>query len=76
MLQLVAPFPGIVYKGDNPDEVIIEANTAALKDIKIYINGVTVNKTILHKTDQLYIENRVSFIRKMIFFEQFIYQGR
>ncbi|VDH91582.1 Hypothetical predicted protein [Mytilus galloprovincialis] len=57
---LVAPFPGIVYKGDNPDEVIIEANTAALKDIKIYINGVTVNKTILHKTDQLYIENRIA----------------
>ncbi|CAG2189963.1 unnamed protein product [Mytilus edulis] len=57
---VIAPFPGIVYKGDNPDEVIIEANTAALKDIKIYINGVSVNTTILHKTDQLYIENRIA----------------
>ncbi|CAG2209692.1 unnamed protein product [Mytilus edulis] len=53
-------FPGIVYKGDNPDEVIIEANTAALKGIKIIVNGVNVNRTILHQTDQLYIENRIA----------------
>lgn len=61
---MVAPFPGIVYKGDNPDEVIIEANTAALKDIKIYVNNVNVNTTILHPSDELYIEYRVRFIRK------------
>ncbi|CAG2200472.1 unnamed protein product [Mytilus edulis] len=58
-IDVVAPFPGIVYKGDNPDEVIIEANTAALNDIKIYVNGVKVNTSILHPSDELYIENRV-----------------
>ncbi|VDI24688.1 Hypothetical predicted protein, partial [Mytilus galloprovincialis] len=57
---VVAPFPGIVYKGDNPDEVIIEANTAALKDIKIYVNNVNVNTTILHPSDELYIEYRIA----------------
>ncbi|CAG2251005.1 unnamed protein product [Mytilus edulis] len=57
---VVAPFPGIVYKGDNPDEVIIEANTAALKDIKIYVNNVNVNTTILHPSDEIYIEYRIA----------------
>jgi predicted RNase H-related nuclease YkuK (DUF458 family) len=38
----VAPFPGMIYKGNNSNEVIIECDTAALKDITIVITNVKV----------------------------------
>jgi hypothetical protein len=63
----VAPFPGMIYKGNNSNEVIIECDTAALKDITIVITNVKVNTTILHPSDELYIVKRASIMHKLSF---------
>jgi len=50
---------------DRPNEVIIKATGGSLKDIDVYITNVQPIDTILHPTDENYIENLVSLFINM-----------
>ncbi|XP_021353372.1 uncharacterized protein LOC110450253 [Mizuhopecten yessoensis] len=59
-INVVAPFPGLIYITDNANEVRINATGGSLRDIVIVITNVKPNSTILKVTDFSYIEKRVA----------------
>ncbi|CAC5409209.1 unnamed protein product [Mytilus coruscus] len=55
---VVAPFSGYIMLTDNPNEVLIKADES-LKNTEIYITNVDPKDTILHPSDENYIEHMI-----------------
>ena len=51
---------------DRPNEVIIKTTGGSLKGIDVYVTNVQPIDTILHPTDEDYIENLVSNVYTFI----------
>lgn len=58
IFQVVAPFSGYIMLTDNQNEVMIKADDS-FKNAKIYISNVIPKESILHPSDDDYIENMV-----------------
>ena len=43
---MVAPFPGIIYLSDRPDEVVIESRGGSPKDVLFVITNIKANDTV------------------------------
>ncbi|CAC5381353.1 unnamed protein product [Mytilus coruscus] len=57
---VVAPFPGLIMRSNNANEVIIQTSGGFLKDIEVIIKNVKPNSGILHPNDDLYINKQVA----------------
>ena len=49
--SVVAPFPGIIYLSDRPDEVIIESRGGSPKDVLFFITNIKANDTVKERSN-------------------------
>ncbi|CAG2216212.1 unnamed protein product [Mytilus edulis] len=57
---VVAPFAGLLMLGNSSNEIVIQTDEGSIRDTTIIITNVKPNGTILHPSDNLYIEKRVA----------------
>ena len=57
--NVVAPFPGIIYLSDRPNEVIIESRGGSPKNVDFIITHIKANSTIRKRSHRLYNEPEV-----------------
>ena len=57
--NVVAPFPGIIYLSDHPNEVIIESRGGSPRNVDFIITNVKANSTIKKPSNANYNEQEV-----------------
>ena len=57
--NVVAPFPGIIYLSDRPNEVIIESRGGSPRNVDFIITNVKANSTIKKLSNANYNEQEV-----------------
>lgn len=58
-MKVVAPFAGVIYLSEKPNEVIIESRGGSPQDSEFIITNISPNDTILKQSDSMYSEVQV-----------------
>lgn len=53
-MEVVAPFPGVIYLSEKSNEVIIEPRGGSPQDAEFIITNIRPNDAILKQSDPLY----------------------